>query len=343
MDNKFIQPARTRPAPRQPAQPQQGQQSTPRRVVEELGTQSFEFPQPRGPRPGAAIIGTPPEARPQTAPSTPEPVSKSHAETDPEFFTIDLPSNFEFYGFKQLACRTLKASHQAKFSRANKEQKLRYSVEAISATLEPGLSAFDLTPSDFYFLMYWQKVNSFQRNPMIVTVYCDNTDHNHSVHIGDEVSDEENEGKTKIVKMPEESLKTETVLTNTTLETKVLPPVFKMPSLSIVSKYDLHVETMRDVVEATEYIIENDVNEEDLFHQQYAVFLRRLPDEKGLKRRMDIVAQMDPHEIEEMDEYIKHVTAYGVSEHAMIKCKGCGAPNRVKISFDALSFLPNGR
>jgi hypothetical protein len=49
---------------------------------------------------------------------------------------------------------------------------------------------------------------------------------------------------------------------------------------------------------------------------------------------------MDPEDINVLDEYIAAVTAYGVSEFANIRCKECGALTKVKLSFDALSFLP---
>jgi hypothetical protein len=352
MQSKFIQPGRSRPAPRTPATPQQGQQnSAPRPIVEELGTQQFEFPRERGTRPDALPPQTPPAARTQSplTPTAPPsaPASKvnekTYAETDPNFFSIHLPSGFMFNDFDSLSCRTLMAAHQAKFSRANKEQKLRYSVEAISATLEPGLSAFDLTPADFYFLMYWQKVNSFSKNPMLITAYCDDVDHNHAVHIGIEVPDEddpENPEKTKLVKKDEDTLRTEVVLSNTTLDVKYLEGL-DVSDLDVVRKYDLHVETMRDIVEVTEYIEENTVSEEDLFMLQYAVLLRRKEGLNTVKERLKFATEnFDTNDTAELETYIKRVTAYGVSEYANIKCKECGASQRVKISFDALTFLP---
>lgn len=320
----------------------------PRQMITELSSDTFEFPRERGtPVPQAA-----PTAPVAQKPPAPVPVfdEKTYAESNPEFFSIELPSGFQFYDFKHISARTLQAAHQAKFSRAQKEEKLRYTVEGISGTLEPSRSAFDLSVGDFYFLMYWQRVNSYSKNPLLVTSYCDNTPHNEKVYIGYEEDQEvenagEDEPKTIKVhkKMDEETLKNEVLLNNTTLDTKYLDPI-DFNEHPIRAKYDLHIETMRDVVEVTEYLNDNeDVTEEDLFLIKYAVFLRRTEGRKTLKQRMDAVANISPDDMLEFDTYIDAVTAYGVSEFATIRCKGCGASSKVKITLDALTFLPVGR
>lgn len=323
--------------------------AAPRQMITELGSDSFEFPRERG-TPVPQQVAPPPVAQ---QPPAPAPVfdEKTYAESNPEFFSIELPSGFQFYDFKHLSARTLQAAHQAKFSRAQKEEKLRYTVEGIGGTLEPSRSAFDLSVGDFYFLMYWQRVNSFSKNPLIVTAYCDNTPHNEKVYIGyeeqEEQDDPDNPGEKKLVpvgkKMDEETLKNEVLLNNTTLETKYLDPI-DFAEHPIRAKYDLHVETMRDVVEVTEYLNDNeDVTEEDLFLIKYAVFLRRREDRKTIKQRMAAVANISPDDMLEFDTYIDAVTAYGVSEFATIRCKGCSASSKVKITLDALTFLPVGR
>jgi hypothetical protein len=340
------------PVALQPA-PQQRQM-----ITEVLSTETFEFPRERGTPPPPAATPSAAQAQPAVTQQTPAPApvaallhnEKTYAEIDSEYFSIDLPSGFQFYDFKNISARTLLAAHQAKFSRAHKEQKLRYTVEGISATLEPTRSAFDLSIADFYFLMYWQKVNSYSKNPLLVTAFCDNTDHNEKVYIGyeegEEVDDADHPGEKKTVKvlkrLGEETLKTEVLLNNTTLETKYLDPV-DFSQHPIRNKYGLHIETMRDVVEVTEYLIDNDATEEDLFLIKYAVFVKRREGCSTLRQRMDVVAKMPPDDMEEFDRYIDAVTAYGVSEFAMIKCKGCGASSKVKITLDALMFLPSGR
>lgn len=338
MQNKFIRPAGK---PSSPSDAKAAPQAPQRRMVQEVvSTQSFAFPDRTG-QGNQAPEAAAPVAQP-TPTATPAP--KSYAEVDPDFTSIDLPSIFQFYDFKSLALRTLKGSHQAKFSRARKEGRLRYVVEAISATLEPNRSAFDLTPGDFYFLMFWQRVNSFTKNPMVVTAYCDNEKHNHSVYVGDEVDDPDNPGEKKIVKMDESTLQNESFLKSTTLDSVYAEKV-DTSHLAITAKYLLGVETMRDVVEATEFIqdAKEPLTEEDMFLIKYAPFLKTGPNQENIVAKMKVVADMDADDLAELDEYMHLVTRYGVNEFANIRCKGCGASIRVNIPFDALTFLPGGR
>lgn len=334
--NKFIKPQ----------QKSGGQPSvTPpfrKQVVTELHEERhFEFPSKeisKTPVPNpVAPLKSP---RDNSVEATSTPTKKSYAETDPDFISIDLPSRLSFYGFQSLSTRTLLASHQAKFSRSHKEGRYRYTVEAISACLEPNISAFDLTPGDFYFLMYWQRVNSFSKTPMLVTAFCDNEAHNHSVYIGDEV---EKDGETTLVKKDKDTLHNEQVINITTLDTKYLDD-FVMPKLSVMEKFPLHVETMRWVVDSTEFLQDvDDITEEQLFLLQYAGFLSYGPGRETVLERLAIVGSMTPDDLLEMDTYIALVTDYGVSEYANMKCKECSASIKVRVPFDALTFLPGRR
>jgi hypothetical protein len=280
---------------------------------------------------------------------------KTQAETDPNFTTIGLPSQFAFYDFKQLTITQLKGIHQAKLSRAAKEKKIRYVVEAIGSTLGEGVSAFDLTPQDFYFLMYWHRLQSFPKNPQLIPYSCTNEDHIRRTILRTDHSDY----------LDPKTLDISTILNETTLKTEYLDGLDLSPFQELIDKYDLHVETMRDIVEFAELQEEEDyldqqeqseygddqttasVEEESdesfsevEWLQVRSVFLRRGPGRNTILERNEIVKQMSSDEIFELDKYIEAVTNYGVSEATVLRCKECGASHRVKLSVDALTFLP---
>jgi hypothetical protein len=101
---------------------------------------------------------------------------------------------------------------------------------------------------------------------------------------------------------------------------------------------------MKDVVETIEYLTEGqETTEEQLFLLGYAGFLKSAEGQANIKEKLQAVADMTPDDISEFDEYIKRVSDYGVAEYANVKCKECGASVRVKISLDALTFLPGSR
>lgn len=273
------------------------------------------------------------------------------AETDPDYYSLTLLSLFKFYDRKFLSARMIKGKHQAKFNKASKEQNLRYLVEAISSTLGDGASAFDLTPSDFYYLMYWQRISSFPKNPQIIRATCDNKNHVRRTLLK---ADHEEF-------LAPETLQIELFLDKTTVEEDYLDELSLEPFAELIAKYDLHVETMRDLVEyaeleeevrlqkakpkkTTEELAQESIDEDELdWLSGRAAFLRRTEGRTTLRERIAIVNEMDADEIQELENYIDAVTAYGVREHANVKCKECGAHHRVPISIDALNFLPSNR
>jgi len=215
----------------------------------------------------------------------------------------------------------------------------------MSATLEPGVSAFDLTPADFYFLMYWQRVNSFTKTPQIITATC---------------TDPKHVAKVDAKELPDTSLKIEQFLNSTTLDTKYADILDLSEFQTRLAGYDLHVETMRDVVEMTEKLIDlaeaeaeategtpgtRTEKEDDSETSEYGWLATRaafLNPSISLDERCKIIGDMAAEDVAELDKYSLAVTDYGVEEYATIKCKECGASKRVKISFDALTFLPGG-
>ncbi len=282
--------------------------------------------------------------------------ARSMAETDPNYQTIGLPSQFKFYDFQLLTVCCLKGIHQAKLSRAAKDRKMRYIVEAISSTLGEGVSGFDLTPQDFYFLMYWHRLQSFPKNPQLIPYTCMDKDHIRRTVLREDHPEY----------LDPETLDISTILNETTLKTEYLEDLDLSPWAELIEKYDLGVETMRDIVEFSElqeeeeYFPKEEAESElgdDLttaaleepsdesfdeveWLQVRSVFLKRGPGRNTILERNEIVKQMSADEIFELDKYIEAVSGYGVSEAAVIRCKECSASHRVKLSVDALTFLP---
>lgn len=294
-------------------------------VVKELvSTSEFSFNRP----------GTDPLVSPKASPPIQAKVAapeKTYSEVNPEYVSLDLPSKFQFYSFKTLSARTLLGVHQAKFNRAHKEKRMRFLVEAVSSVVEPGLSAFDLTPNDFFFLMYWLKVNSYPKTPQLIEHFCLDEEHNIKVAKGE---------------MDRESLRSEDILNMTTLDTKYCDSIDLGLATVGLEKYELGVETIRDVVEIEEYLTDVDEDEditEYIFLSSYAPFIRKREGCSTVLERNQVIAQMTAEELELLTRYRDLVTNYGVEEFAEIKCRGCGASTKRKLTFDALSFLPNSR
>lgn len=280
----------------------------------------------------------------------------TQAETDPNYTTIGLPSQFAFYPFKTLTVCQMKGIHQAKLSRAAKDRKMRYVVEAISSTLGDGVSAFDLTPQDFYFLMYWHRLQSFPKNPQMIPYTCTNKEHIRRTILKTDHPEY----------LDPKTLDISTIMNETSLKTGYLEDLDLSEVQDLIEKYDLHVETMRDIVEFAEleeeedYLkqqedselgieqttatVEDEESDESFSEVEWlkvrSVFLRRGPGRNTILERNEIVKEMSSDEVFQLDKYIESVTDYGVAESTTLKCKDCGASHRVKLSVDALTFLP---
>lgn len=323
------------------------------RKVELLSTQNIPLNRPQV---QAQRLAQQTAAQPTTLPASQTPAvegtAPSYSERDPAYMPVVLPSKFSPYTFKTLSLKTLQGSHISKLHRAHKEESLRLIVEAIGSTLEPGLSAFDLTPADFYFLMYWQRVNSYPKNRLLVETYCTNVAHNDEVLIG--VKDPQtgqlmvDPVTNQVIKKDRETLKIEDYVTMTTLEIKELEPFYLEPYLGLVDKYEIGVETMRDVVDALDIGLDmaqagDETVTDFMYTAARAAFLRRGPGRMTLKERCLIVDQMSADEVMLLDEYREKITSYGVAEYANVRCKECGASTKLKVSFDALTFLSGRR
>ena len=124
---------------------------------------------------------------------------------------------------------------------------------------------------------------------------------------------------------------------------------YSLPDLAefddLASRYSLGYETMRDVVEVAERVVDDtkDLDPDFAFKASLAAFLAPLQPKDSLDARCALVENMSPDDIQMLSKYSEVVTNFGVSESTNIRCKDCGASTRVQISFDALKFLLDGK
>ncbi len=169
--------------------------------------------QPMHPAVAASMQQQQPDPRwvPQSAPSIPQPVAHAPVPqqkvapnlvqsyvnqvasqhpgvitpvADGEYSSVELPSRFAFYGFTDLYVCPFRAKHLGKLQKANREQSLLAMVEAVSAvcyTTAPAFAgrpmAFELTLPDFFFVLYWLRLNSFTKSNYVHHAECKDKNH----------------------------------------------------------------------------------------------------------------------------------------------------------------------
>mgnify|MGYP003542230106 FL=1 len=200
-----------------------------------------------------------PSVRPKIQPQAPQ--AKTEVEKDPENAQIVLPSGFVPYTFKELSVKPILGIHQAKFNTAARLGSTRTLVDCISSLLPEGISALDLTVSDFRWLLYYLRTVNFANTPLIMTATC---------------RDPEHLAKVQRKELPESTLKTISTLNRSTLEEKDLDIALLeelVQSEPELDSSELGFATMRDtleIIEAADKYASDEEREEQEFLMELA-------------------------------------------------------------------------
>lgn len=307
-------------------------QATPPQTIEDLLRQHAEEPSTAPPQ--TANPTQPPRVR--MMPVAPVVDVKEPAPTPMESMdgiSIDLPSRFHFYSFKDLYAKPLRTPQLAKFAKAHETGNLQTQVEAVSTLLatpsgEQNL-AFKLTAADYAAVLYWLRLASFPKPTMRVTSFCDNEKHLKDVKEG---------------LKPESSLEIQTVVTRSDMRTVYLESAPDPEYFSIM--YDgiriyLGPETMADTID---FLNHPSWADEEFGYKSKMAAVIKLEEATGRKwtwdQRIQFVDKyLELSDVVKINEFMALVEDYGVVETTETRCKGCGSKGITKISCDPLSFL----
>lgn len=238
--------------------------------------------------------------------------------------SVELPSQFVFYDFKELYVHTFRGKHLAKLARAAKEKNVRLLAEVMSSVLtvpgsQTGGLAFQLTLPDWYWLLYFQRKNCYTKVSFIHKFRCNNPKHIQEVLDGH--------------KAPE-TLINKAKIDTSTLEVTPFEP---FPLSENLQQLGAHCPTVGDFVLTVEDKRFGNDDEYEFNAQIACLIYPNLPWEQRLRA----VDELSAEQIAELKEYEAKVTAFGVKEKANVICKECGASTETILSVDASSFLPS--
>lgn len=250
---------------------------------------------------------------------------------DSEGVSVDLPSKFAFYDFKDLYIRPFRGYHLAKLSRAHEEANLRPLVEAVASVVystdNPSKTlAFDLTIPDFYFVLYWLRTNCFTKTPYIHTTKCTNPKHLEDVAAG--IKTKESLNISHIIKQTNKS--------TIALEVMPNPELFKLTTPTYESLM-LRPPVMQDTLELVEDSKFGDP--EFNFLGQLATYISVPNTKTTLATRIEMVKELSADDISVINRFEAEISEYGVVETVQVTCSGCGASRSSKLVLDAHSFL----
>ncbi len=258
--------------------------------------------------------------------------------TSPDAISIELPSRFHYYSFKDLYVKPLRVTHLAKLSKAVEQGSLQIQVEAISSVLETTSGekdlAFKLTSADYNAVLYWLRLSSFSKPSMRVTSVCRNPEHHKMVKAG-----------VKTV----ESLQVQTSFNKSDLKYDFLteapnPEIYKLTLKDEPEDltFSLTPETMADTIAFLDH--PDWANEEFQYKSKIASTLGNLGKITGKTmtwdQRIQIVDEMlDLDQATLCMEFVATMDLYGVRESVDIQCKECGWKGVERIACDPQTFL----
>lgn len=252
--------------------------------------------------------------------------------SDPLYVSVDLPSRFAFYDFKDLYVRPFMGLHFAKLARAHSERSILQTVEAVSSVLKTSTGdeniGHQLTVQDFYFVLYWLRLNSYSKSVYNHTTTCVNPQHRAEVEEG---------------LKPRESLNISMVISKSTLQTKYLDEVPDLSAMQLsLEGVSLRMPRMFDTVEIIEHPQFEDA--EFSYKAGIATYLDipwNLDRRIRIDDRIEYFDYMTGDDIQVVKAFEKAMSQYGTDEKIIVQCKECGASRVTKVSLDAHSFLPS--
>ncbi len=282
------------------------------------------------PAPAKPEVFAQPQPTKSTVDSSPVVESSPAAQADARYVEVGdiLPSKCLVYTEKSVAVRPFEVPEINKIHRAIVEKTIRHEVDAMSACLS--ISAYQLTLGDFYWLMYWEYVNSYKRMPKTVSWRCSNPEHLEKV-----VS----------LETGPETLQNTEVITNSHLKEEALDiERVNLFAEKFYTEYGLYLDLPRvsDLVET-----ENETDNDTEWYNKYAALISRQHYGATTKQRREYLkgwfkAHSNPDVLMDFEDWIE-LTQHGVQEEVTVTCKECGATDKVELSVTPLSFLPVGK
>ena len=269
---------------------------------------------------------------------------------DTRFTNLILPSNCVFYPFKTLSSKPIGLNQQRKLSRGLSTGSMRTVVEAINTCIDRDI--YQLTIGDFWFIMFWLRINSFKKSTWKIPFKCEGVQHNQDVL----------ENKLDASTLDNVVEVTNTLIKEQQIKFTDVELAEYIATLEVSNSVRLYVATVQDLVEGEELIsrieaaqddvleadpvarkVESDADlyDEDDMLLKYASILSR---EHGvtLKERIQFLldADLSGDASYELDQYIAKID-HGVEEKVEVICSGCRTSRTVSLSLDVFTFLPS--
>lgn len=255
--------------------------------------------------------------------------------------SVDLPSNFAPYAFKDFYIGRIYGKHLSKFAQAAAEESYAPVIEALASfsysNSSTGCFTYDsrgqqhevppaylLTMQDFMFVLYYLRLHNFTRSKFVHRAQCLDPNHNAAVQAD---------------KLKPESLLIETFVEKTNLRVTKLESI-PDPANYVLQQQGIYLKPPQ-MIDVLEVIDSKDIPADKSMLLNMAPYIQRDDGQLlSIAERISLLEELDLEDVETIRAYIAACDeSYGVDETINITCKECGTSRKDRLSLDVHSFL----
>lgn len=244
--------------------------------------------------------------------------------------SLDLPSKFAYYDFKDLYIKPFTVKHLSKLARSQQEASLQMLVEVVSTVLSTPNGdtdiGFKLSTADFTAVLYWLRMNSFAKPQMRYRWICQHDEHIDQVKLG---------------ALSPKSL--ENILVYKESDIKVIHLDHKPDE----EKYTLYFDNRppvrlvpENMLNTIQFLDDPEQRWDSADFQFSAKLAAHLDLPLTLNEKILFVEnELAMDHVPLIKEFSALIDGYGIKETVTSKCKECGVSQQVPLTVDTSCFL----
>ena len=227
----------------------------------------------------------------------------------------ELPSKYLPYKFDKINIRGFLLPEIRLIAKAHAQKDIYYVIKAVDSVIDQDVNI--LTIPDFYYLLYWLRIESYPKTPMYLPWTCDND-------VPLEVNGKKVEGETQKCGFENLSQLTQTALSIDYLDKcpgfDKLPRGLDFPRVSVMPSIDYKEADDPDrlLLEVIKWVAEGE----------------------KIDDKIRVLEAQTSMELYEEALRINESMHYGVHEGAKVVCDSCAIERYYRIAINAATFLP---
>jgi hypothetical protein len=228
---------------------------------------------------------------------------------------IELPGK-SIYDFEDLYIKTFTLEDIYQISTISQQKDSNRLISFIQSKISTDITK--LTESDFKFILFWERFNSYSYSPFVLKWDCKDCYSENSTNIDEKM-----------------------------LEGKDLNPEYDKEGMSIDlfsgGKLVWKLPTLGDAKKAREFIDSNKLSDSSYSIAEIAQCSEFPGEELSLMEKFNRIKELKPDDFVIFGYLREEFVDYGVQEKANVECRHCGVCQQVRFHFELHSLFPDFR